>query len=135
MIYPMFAIVLLIFCVGVLNLYWRVTSVMKRKVRARYYKVFHSNGAEIPERILAGSRNFANLFEVPLLFLITCTVIIAMDMQSPTFVALAWLFVVSRVVHSVIHMSYNHILHRMLVFNLGFFSVLAMWVMLILRIQ
>lgn len=134
MIYPMFAVVLLIVMVGVLNLYWRVSAVRNRSVRARYFKTFQTD-EELPENIIAGGRNYSNLFEVPILFLISCTLVIVLEMETATFVLLAWVFVASRIAHSVIHLSYNHILHRMLVFNVGLLVVLAMWVLILLQVK
>ena len=135
MIYPMFAMTLLIFVVGIFNITWRILSVKNKQVRARYYKTFDSDGAEIPTHIICGSKNFSNQFEVPVLFYVVSSLVLVLQVGSPAFLALAWLFVFSRVVHSFIHMSYNHILHRMLAFLVGVFSVMAMWVMLVIKLS
>lgn len=130
----MFAMVLLIFAVAVINLSWRVRSVKNKKVRARYYKVFDNAGAEIPEYIVAGSRNYSNQFEVPMLFLIVSSLILALHQTDMVYLVLAWIFVGSRIVHACIHLTYNHILHRMLAFQAGVLCVMAMWVLLFIKL-
>lgn len=135
MIYPMFAIVLLILCVALLNLYWRVSSVKNKTVRVAYFRVFDTGDAKIPERIIAGSRNYSSQFEVPMLFLIVSSLVLVMGLENAVFLSLAWLFVVSRIAHSFIHMTYNHVLHRMLVFNVGVLSTIAMWIVLLIKVQ
>lgn len=135
MIYPMFAMTLLIFVVGLFNVTWRILSVKNKQVRARYYKVYDTGGAEIPAHIIAGSRNYSNQFEVPILFYVVASLVLVLNQTSVAYLALAWLFVISRVVHAFIHMTYNHVLHRMLVFLVGFLAVMAMWVMLLIKLS
>ena len=135
MIYPMFAMVLLIFTIGILNLVWRIRSVKSKQVRARYYKVFDSAGADIPQHIIAGGKNYSNQFEVPMLFLVVSSLVLVLNQTGITFVILAWVFVISRVVHALIHLTYNHILHRMLAFQVGVFSMLGMWVLLFIALN
>lgn len=133
MIYPMFAMTLLIFVVALINFTWRVSSVKNKQVRARYFKVFDSDGAEIPTHIIAGSKNYANLFELPVLFYAVSVLVLVLNLQQPIFLVLAWLFVLSRIVHSFIHLTYNHVLHRMLAFQVGMLTVMLMWIMLVVK--
>ncbi|HPO25494.1 MAG TPA: MAPEG family protein, partial [Arenimonas sp.] len=44
--------------------------------------------------------------------------------------ALAWLYVVLRVVHSIIQCSYNKVMHRFYVFFTSVWVLLGIWVML-----
>jgi len=135
MIYPMFVMVLLIVVVAGLNLTWRIRAVKQRKVSARYFKLYSSETSEVPDYLLAGARNFSNLFEFPMLFLLTCVLVLSLGLQSVAFVVLAWVFVLSRVLHSIIHMSYNHIIHRLLAFKVGVLSVFIMWLILLVKLS
>jgi len=45
---------------------------------------------------------------------------------------LAWAFVVLRVIHSIIHVTYNNPMHRFLVFLLSSSIVLVMWIQLVI---
>lgn len=67
-------------------------------------------------RLLQLQRNFSNLFEVSTLFLVACAIAIALKFESQAFVGLAWGFVALRFLHTLIHTTYNHLLHRALVF-------------------
>lgn len=44
-------------------------------------------------------------------------------------VAMAWIYVAMRVLHSLIHVTYNKILHRFSIFALSNLLLLAMWIM------
>lgn len=46
-------------------------------------------------------------------------------------IAFAWLYVGCRVVHAIIHTTYNNVVHRMLIFQLGSFILLIIWLLLV----
>lgn len=76
---------------------------------------------------VAPADNFRNLFEVPVLFYAVCLALAVTELVTPAQLALAWLFVISRVTHSVIHVTYNLVMHRFAVHALGTLAVFAMW--------
>jgi len=132
MLYPMFALVLLTFVVLLVNFIWRVRAVRTRQVSVKYFRVFE--GVDAPEYLKAGARHYANLFELPVLFYVAClTAMQLQQQQSAILLTLAWAFVVFRVIHAVIHMSYNNVIHRMTAFWGGVLAVLAMWTVLALH--
>jgi len=88
-------------------------------------------GQEVPDIITKSTRNFNNQFEIPVLFYVVCTLYISLNIESLLAIVLAWGFVVLRFIHAYIHLTYNHILHRMSVFWLAFLSVMAMWINLL----
>ena len=130
LIYPMFAMVMLTTVVGICALITRVRSVRSGTVKARSYKLM--NAADYPDSVLQTTRNFNNQFEVPVLFYVACVAYMAMGVDSLFALVSAWAFVVFRVVHAYIHITYNHLLHRMTVFWLAIFAVLALWINLVL---
>ena len=89
----------------------------------------------MPERLLVAGRSFNNQFEVPLLFYVVGTLFVVLEAQSWLVLGLAWAFVASRFLHAFIHLTYNNVLHRMLVFILGFIFVLALWIQLLLAVN
>jgi hypothetical protein len=132
MFYPMFAMVLLTFVVLLINFIWRVRAVRSRQVSIKYFRVF--DGVEAPEYIKAGARHYANLFELPVLFYVACLVtMLFQQQQSVILLILAWIFVISRVIHAVIHMSYNNVVHRMAAFWGGVLALFGMWIVLLLH--
>lgn len=128
MLYPMFALVLITLVVLLINFIWRVRAVRSRQVSIKYFRVF--DGVEAPEYLKAGARHYANLFELPVLFYVAALAAMVLRLESPVLIGLAWAFVFSRVVHTLIHMSYNNVLHRMLAFWGGVLTVAAMWLIL-----
>lgn len=123
--------VLLTLIVGLIAVKNRFASVKKGSVKAKYYRLME--GQDVPEIITKTTRNFNNQFEVPVLFYVICTLYISLNIDSIVAIILAWVFVVLRYVHSYIHLTYNHILHRMTMFWLAFLCVIAMWVNLLIQ--
>jgi len=70
--------------------------------------------------------NFRNLFELPVLFYLALVVAALTGQVNVATLALAWLFVVLRIVHSAIHCTYNKVLHR---FYTYFFGGMALWLL------
>ena len=131
MLYPMFLMVLLTFIVGFITVKSRFSSVKKGDVRAKYYRLM--DGQDVPELITKTTRNFNNQFEIPTLFYVVCTLYISLGIESVLALVFAWLFVILRIVHSYIHITYNHVLHRMLTFVAGFICVMVLWVNLLVQ--
>lgn len=130
MFYPMFAMVILTFIVALYLLASRIMAVKQRQVSIGYFR--QNNGtSEPPAKLVVAGRHYTNLFEVPLLFYITCLTAMVMGFQQGLIVIFAWLFVATRVVHSLIHLTSNNVLHRMLAFVAGVVCVLVMWLLLV----
>jgi len=127
----MFLMVLLTVVVDFLTVKARFASVKNGDVKARYYRLM--NGQDVPEIITKTGRNFNNQFEIPTLFYVVCTLYISFGVESAFALVCAWLFVILRIVHSYIHLTYNHVLHRMLTFVAGFICVLVLWINLLIQ--
>jgi hypothetical protein len=70
-----------------------------------------------------------NLFEIPVLFYALAALLIATQHVTPALVNMAWGFVVLRVVHAVIHCTFNKVELRGLVYMLSTLVIFTMWVM------
>ena len=81
----------------------------------------------VPERVIVTTRAFNNMFEIPVLFYVAGTLSLALNQVSIFSFILAWGFVFSRVIHTWIHLSYNHVLHRMNAYWVGLVLVLILW--------
>lgn len=68
-------------------------------------------------------RNLANLFEFPILFYVVCTCIYITNNVDAYFVTLAYWFFYLRVIHSVYHVFFNH-----LIINGGFPLRALIWI-------
>jgi len=71
--------------------------------------------------------NFRNLFELPVLFYLAVVVAAQAGLASATLLALAWLFVALRIVHSWIQCTYNKVMHRFYVYVTGGMVLWALW--------
>jgi hypothetical protein len=125
-IYPIFTLVMLtfviIFAVGTS----RLISVRKRQVNPKLYKLM--SGYEAPDYVQKLTRNLSNLLEMPILFYVLGVLLIALQIEDPAMVDLAWLFVGLRFVHTGIHITYNYTIHRFMVFVASVLTLLAMWI-------
>jgi hypothetical protein len=132
-IYPMFALVVLTFVIGFSTGISRLISAKKGLVDRRYFKLFA--GYTPPDNIVKLSRNFSNLLEVPILFYAVGIILLTLDINNQLILGFAWAFVVFRIIHSIIHITYNNPIHRFLAFILSSIIVLVMWVQLVIIIS
>lgn len=114
------SIALLVLLAGV-----RVAETMRdAKIKAEVLKgrsdVYSRNALLIAD-------NFRNQFELPVLFYLAVVFAVLIGPVSDSFVTLAWIFAISRVVHSLIHCSVNIIPLRFTAFGVGLIVVLMMW--------
>jgi hypothetical protein len=130
-LYPMAAMALLTLVVLVINLIYRINAVRHKNINPRYFKTYQG---EAPDHVVEASRNFSNLFEMPVLFYTAGVLAIALNVQTPVTVGLAWAYVVSRAVHSYIHIAHNHVYSRMGVFALSTAILVALWLVLVLAV-
>lgn len=81
------------------------------------------------------SANLSNQFEWPLFFHIICVfLIVEKSVYDSTYLYLAWIFVVGRILHSHVHILTSNIRVRGLVFTINFLAVFSMWVLLVLNL-
>ena len=80
------------------------------------------------------AENFRNLFEVPVLFYALCIALAVTGGSTPGFLAAAWAYVGLRALHSLIHVTYNRVMHRFLIYVSSTVLLFGMWVAFVLRI-
>jgi hypothetical protein len=85
------------------------------------------SGYDAPEQIVKVGRQLSNLFEMPVLFYVAglAYLILGLNAQGPKI--FAWLFVVTRIAHAIVHVTYNNPLHRLVVFMISNLCILVMW--------
>lgn len=130
MLYPMFALLLLTLGVAIYLLTLRTLAVRRREVSMSYFRLYHS-AEPPPAKLIAASRHYDNLFQVPVLFYLACITALVLGVQGP--LALAWGFVALRLIHTLIHLSYNNVLHRFLAFMASNLLLIAIWVTLAMQ--
>jgi len=131
LIYPMFAMVMLTFGVGLVVLKNRIAAV-KGGMPIKHFKTYTEGQA--PESMVKADRHFVNLFEVPLLFYVGCLVAMMMPLQGIMVQVWAWLFVAMRILHAYIHIGPNKLRARMTCFWMGCAAVVALWIQIVISI-
>lgn len=121
------AMVALTFVVGLHMFRIRVGEMMARRIHPQSVALSGQRAQRLVDS--RASDNFNHLFEVPVLFYLLCAVAIGSGHIPAWLPALAWLFVLSRVVHSAIQCTYNRVMHRFAVFLGSFLLLLVMWAM------
>ncbi|RYY75178.1 MAG: hypothetical protein EOO52_11930 [Gammaproteobacteria bacterium] len=129
MIYSMFAMALLTFTVAGYLLKLRVAAVRNGDVKLSSFRL--NNRDDMPAALIQASRNYSNLFEMPLLFYCTVIVTVVLHLDNLFMLVLSWLFVASRLVHSWVHLTSNNVIRRMQAFMVGNLCIFLMWIILI----
>lgn len=76
------------------------------------------------------SANLSNQFEWPLFFYAACLILLQSDTSRFSLV-LAWIFVIGRVLHSLVQVLTTNIRLRGVVFTINFVAVLGLWAMVV----
>jgi hypothetical protein len=121
---PLFAEVILTFVLLFWMAFVRTRAVATGATRTRDIALREPNW---PEPVTKVANAFHNQLELPMLFYVLT--ILAWDTHhaGTVFVALAWLFVICRVIQAVIHVTSNHVRQRGLAFILGAIVLAIMW--------
>lgn len=126
------ALVLLTIAVGARLLYTRVQEMRQKRVHPQAVTTSLKMAARL-ENVQAAD-NFRNLFEVPVLFYTLAAVALATS-HTPTWLVYgAWLFVALRALHSLIHCTYNRVMHRFGAFLTSFALLVGLWVTFVLTL-
>ncbi len=86
------------------------------------------------DHVRVADRNFTNQFEIPVLFYAGCLLALQLNSASVVVAILACVFVITRILHSIIHLGSNNVRARFNVFLIGCVSVYAMWLAMIWRL-
>src|SRR6185295_19090748 len=88
-----------------------------------------------PARTTRVANCFSNQFELPVLFYVLTILEVMTRHADIVFVVLAWVFVITRIVHAYIHVTYNVVIHRGIAYGVGALALILMWAIFILRIM
>jgi hypothetical protein len=126
---PLLAQVALTFIVMLIMYRKRVAEMKLKRIHPQRIRTRSKSKALLTDSESAAD-NFSNLFELPILFYTTILLTLILMVQDSILVILAWAFVISRYLHSFVHVSYNQVMHRFSVFVFSSFVLLAYWVRL-----
>ncbi len=132
-LYPVFVQVLLVFTVTLSMAVARARAV-KTMDRKRGNPDLALGRAPWPEDAVKRAANYSNQFELPVLFYAVAAFALITKSADSLMVALAWLFVLTRLAHAAIHIGPNKVRWRSPAFALGFLIVALMWIKLFLHV-
>ena len=127
-LWPIFALAAWTFCILVLMAVRRVRAAVAGEAGPGEYAFGES--PRVPARVALVNRNYMNLLELPVLFYLACILAHLTGATSALMTALAWAYVALRIAHSVVHLSYNRVQHRLAVFAASNVALICMWVLL-----
>lgn len=131
-LFPVMALVGWTLSVLLLIPYQRFKAAFAHKVTADDFKLGESSN--VPAKVSIPNRNFMNLLEVPVLFYVVCITLYVTHNTDSFALILAWLYVGFRVLHSLVHLTYNKVFHRLTFFAVSIVVLMVLWIRLLLAL-
>lgn len=129
---PMGALAALTFFVLVLIPIKRFRAGFAGKIVRDDFK--YGESANVPGSVSIPNRAYMNLLEMPMLFYVLCLMLFVSGRVDQMFLNVAWIFVALWAGHTLIHITYNNVTHRLVFFTLSNVAVITLWVMFFLPI-
>ena len=120
------AMVLLVFAVGGAMLFTRVREMRSKGIHPQAVANSVTMAARLDNVQIAD--NFRNLFETPVLFFALAAIALATGYVPDWLVLCSWVYFALRLLHSLIHCTYNKVYHRLTVFLASVGLLVGMWV-------
>lgn len=118
-------LVLLTAAVAVAMLATRIREMKARRIHPQAVATSGAMAARLEHSQAAD--NFRNLLETPVLFYALVAIAVGLGHVPDWLVPCTWAYVALRLVHSLIHCTYNRVMHRLAAFLAGFLLLVAMW--------
>ena len=126
MLLPLLAQVFLTFAVWFYMYFTRLAEMRRKRIDPRDLDTrIHSQALLIDSARQAD--NLKNLFEMPILFYAGALLSMVLMIQDPFLVQLAWSYVALRYVHSIVHCTYNKVMHRFSAYAVSCLLLLLIW--------
>ena len=124
-LYPGIAMFFLTFAMVLYLGVARYLAIRRGDVSIKFYRLF-AEGQQ-PERLQLISRHVQNHFEIPPLFYVVLLFTHVAGHVTAHAVGLAWLYFVSRCLHSYIHLGNNNVSHRFFAYGASGFILASLW--------
>ncbi len=121
---PFFATLLLTLIVWVYMYIRRITFITTSKLSPGELAIPGKLAQISPPSVSNPSDNFKNLFEIPVLFYVLVIYLSIVQQVDLVYVNAAWIFFGFRVLHSMVHCTFNNVMLR---FYLYLCSSIAVW--------
>ena len=128
---PMGLLALLTFTVLALVPMRRLKAGAAGQITADDFK--YGESASVPGHVAIPNRNYMNLLELPMLFYVAGLMFYVSKKVDVIAIGIAWAYVLLRIVHSAIHLTYNRVMHRLVPFTVSNFVLMAFWAYYFIR--
>jgi hypothetical protein len=128
---PVFVQVALTFILLLWMGYQRFGSLRRGEAHVRDIALGQPNW---PPRTLQAANALNNQFQLPVLFYVVVTLALLLHKADFILVVLSWVFVVSRIVHALVHVTANDMRLRFGIYFVGVLALLLMWILFALQI-
>ena len=128
---PMVAFTLLVFLLWLRLGFVRISAARRGLISPEYLSL--GAGARPPDSVAVIHHHFSNLFEVPVLFYAGCISLFVLGGVDTLAMALAWLFVLMRCVHTLIVLRTNRPQQRVGPYVLSCCAVWGLWFLVLWR--
>jgi hypothetical protein len=125
---PVLALMTLTLVVWIFMYVRRISFIRGQRIDPRQLEIPGELARLSPAAVANPSDNLKNLFELPVLFYALALLLFVTNAVDAAHVAAAWLFVIFRVAHSLVHCTFNRVMVR---FSCYFAASLALWFMLL----
>lgn len=125
---PVLALMTLTLLVWIFMYVRRIAFIRGQRIDSRQLEIPGELARLSPAAVSNPSDNLKNLFELPVLFYALALLLFVTGGVDAIYLAAAWLFVVFRAAHSVVHCTFNRVMVR---FSCYLVSSLALWFMLL----
>lgn len=132
-LWPMVAMVALTFGVWSMLFVRRIPKLKSEPVPLDLFRI-RATRPMLSEQEMAANDNLMNLFELPVLFYALCLALAVTGFDDRLFVLGAWAFVGLRLVHSVVHCTWNAVLLRFAAYLASTLVLLGLWLAFAVRL-
>jgi hypothetical protein len=93
----------------------------------------YGESANVPGHVSIPNRAMMNLLELPVLFYVVCLMFFVTNRVDMMVVQVAWVYVGFRLAQTLIHITYNNVVHRLTMFAISNFVLVSLWGMFFLK--
>ena len=84
--------------------------------------------ANVPADAVLVNRNYMNLLEMPIVFYVASLMLYVTGAASTLSLVLCWAYVGARIGHTLVHLIYNNVIHRVIIFAISNLLLLTLWI-------
>lgn len=126
LIYPVFALLGMTLVIAIVMMWTRVVAMMAEKVAPQRAEDASDLKTLLPRKVMRISDNYNHLHEQPIVFYVLCIVITLANRQDELYAHFAWMYVLIRLLHSIVQICIGDVMKRFILFLLSWLILGAM---------